>query len=62
LMVEIITVKNRACGINPPRIGDGLRRSIARGATGSLQYGHIRSFVVMKARHCGHMRRESMRS
>src|SRR6266481_4285979 len=46
--------------MKPPKIAPGSRRSMARGPTDSLQYGHTRSLVVMNARQCGHMRRLSM--
>src|SRR4051794_5573688 len=60
LMTRMRTVLKRAAGIRPPSRAASGRRSIARGPTASLQYGHTRSFVVIKARQCGHMRRESI--
>ena len=60
LITRISTVLKRACGMKPPMMAEASARSTARGPTVSLQYGHTRSLVVMKARQCGHMRRESI--
>ena len=57
----IIVVTKRAWGIKPPRIEPPSPDLAAAGAvTFSLQYGHTRSRVVIKARQCGHIRRVSM--
>src|SRR5665213_694297 len=56
LISRIITVVNRACGIKPPNISPGFRRSTARGPIGAWQYGHTRSLVVTSARQVGHFR------
>src|ERR1017187_1868407 len=53
-------VLNRAWGMKPPITEPAWRISAARGPTSSLQYGQMRSLMVMNARQCGHMRRESI--
>src|SRR5882757_9809083 len=62
LISRAMNVTKPTFGIRPPRIGEGFRASTARGATDSLQYGQVRSLVVIKARHCGHIRRLSIES
>src|ERR1017187_8858830 len=59
LTTRIRIVLKRACGMKPPRRPDTSRWT-ARGPTVSLQYGQMRSLVVINARQCGHIRRESI--
>src|SRR3984885_12917004 len=56
LINRMIMVVKRACGIRPPKISPGLRRSAARGPSGAWQYGHALSLVVTNARQFGHIR------
>src|ERR1035441_6062230 len=60
LINRMSIVLKRARGTNPPITEPALRTSAARGPTSSWQYGQIRSSMVMNARQCGHMRRESI--
>ena len=59
LISRIMMVVKRACGIRPPKISPGLRRSTARAPSCASQYGHVLSLVVTNARQFGHIRRLS---
>src|ERR1019366_2708511 len=60
LSSRMMVVLKRKWGMNPPTSWEESSRETWRGATASLQYGQTRSLIVMNARQCGHMRRESI--
>src|SRR5664279_1019492 len=60
LSSRMMVVLKRKWGMNPPTSSEESSRETWRGATASLQYGQTRSLIVMNARQCGHMRRESI--
>src|ERR1039458_7627154 len=60
LISRMIIVLKRTCGMNPPTRPAPASRETCRGATASSQYGQTRSLIVINARQCGHIRRDSM--